>query len=113
MTYMLEDLPREVRICEYKINHSFTRTYTHTHTHSDTPELGHLKDGSTPRSWKSYFDHIIVDSKKPLFFAEGSMLREVDEETGSLIVGMFTGALQAGKVFSGGKSSFPPLSLLK
>lgn len=61
------------------------------------------KDGCSPRSWKSYFDHIIVDSKKPLFFEEGSMLREVDEETGSLKVGMFTGALQPGKVFSGGE----------
>ena len=69
------------------------------------------QDGCSPRSWKSYFDHIIVDSKKPLFFEEGSMLREVDEETGSLKVGMFTGALQPGKVFSGGELPTPPLLL--
>jgi hypothetical protein len=71
-----------------------------------------MKDGCSPRSWKSYFDHIIVDSKKPLFFEEGSMLREVDEETGSLKVGMFTGALQPGKVFSGGELPPPRRSRL-
>ena len=31
------------------------------------------------RDWKSYFEYIIVDAKKPLFFQEGTMLREVDE----------------------------------
>lgn len=29
--------------------------------------------------WKNYFDYIIVDARKPLFFQEGTMLREVDE----------------------------------
>lgn len=29
--------------------------------------------------WKSYFDYILVDAKKPLFFQEGTMLREVNE----------------------------------
>ncbi len=57
------------------------------------------------RSWKSYFDYIIVDAKKPLFFEEGSMLREVDEETGSLRLGVFSGALQPGKVYNGGMCS--------
>ena len=66
--------------------------------------LQYTQDSAGHRSWKSYFDHIIVDAKKPLFFAEGTMLREVDEETGSLKVGMFTGALQRGKVFSGGEA---------
>ena len=58
---------------------------------------------SSNRSWKSYFDYIIVDAKKPLFFEEGSMLREVDEATGSLRLGVFTGALQPGKVYNGGE----------
>ena len=45
---------------------------------------------------------MIVDAKKPLFFEEGSMLREVDEKTGSLKLGAFTGSLQKEKVYSGG-----------
>lgn len=56
------------------------------------------------KEWKTYFDYIIVDAKKPLFFQEGTMLREVDELTGSLRLGMFTGELKQGKVFSGGSS---------
>ena len=35
--------------------------------------------GTPHQNWKSYFDYILVDAKKPLFFAEGSTLREVDE----------------------------------
>ena len=54
------------------------------------------------RSWRSYFDYVIVDAKKPLFFEEGSMLRELDENSGSLKLGVFTGSLQRGKVYSGG-----------
>ena len=54
-------------------------------------------------TWRSYFDYVIVDAKKPLFFEEGSMLREVDKETNSLRLGVFTGPMQQGKVFSGGE----------
>ena len=46
---------------------------------------------------------MIVDAKKPLFFEGGSMLREVDEKTQSLRLGVFTGSLQKGKVYSGGE----------
>ena len=55
------------------------------------------------RTWRSYFDYVIVDAKKPLFFEEGSMLREVDKQTGSLRLGVFTGSLGQGKVYSGGE----------
>lgn len=54
------------------------------------------------RQWRSYFDYVIVDAKKPLFFEEGSMLREVDEKTDSLKLGAFTGSLEEGRVYSGG-----------
>ncbi len=55
------------------------------------------------KTWRTYFDYVIVDAKKPLFFEEGSMLREVDDETSSLKLGVFTGRLMRGKVYSGGK----------
>lgn len=34
--------------------------------------------GREKRSWRSFFDLIVVDTKKPLFFAEGTVLRQVD-----------------------------------
>ena len=30
------------------------------------------------RDWTSFFDYIIVDARKPLFFGEGTILRQVD-----------------------------------
>ncbi|OXB73860.1 UNVERIFIED_CONTAM: hypothetical protein H355_005689 [Colinus virginianus] len=36
------------------------------------------KTGTPPRPWRSYFDLIVVDTRKPLFFAEGTVLRQVN-----------------------------------
>eukprot|EP00124_Ichthyophonus_hoferi_P000869 Ihof_evm10s37 gene=Ihof_evmTU10s37 len=55
-------------------------------------------------NWKSMFDVIIVNACKPLFFSEGTSLREVNEDTGSLLLGTVTGQLEPGKVYSGGSS---------
>uniref|UniRef100_H2UJU5 5'-nucleotidase, cytosolic IIb n=1 Tax=Takifugu rubripes TaxID=31033 RepID=H2UJU5_TAKRU len=52
----------------------------------------------------SYFDLILVDARKPLFFAEGTVLRQVDTTTGRLKIGTYTGPLQHGIVYSGGSS---------
>lgn len=30
------------------------------------------------RDWRLFFDYIVVDAKKPLFFAEGTSLKEID-----------------------------------
>ncbi|XP_019880637.1 cytosolic purine 5'-nucleotidase isoform X3 [Aethina tumida] len=54
------------------------------------------------RDWKTYFDIIVVDARKPLFFSEGTILRQVDIETGSLRLGIHTGPLQQGQIYSGG-----------
>ncbi|KAM7533325.1 hypothetical protein Aperf_G00000120494 [Anoplocephala perfoliata] len=54
------------------------------------------------RPWTSYFDFILTDAKKPLFFDEGTLLRAVDEETGRLSIGHHIGPLQNGKIYSGG-----------
>ncbi|XP_026464702.1 cytosolic purine 5'-nucleotidase-like [Ctenocephalides felis] len=56
------------------------------------------------RDWKTYFDVIVVDAHKPLFFGEGTILRQVDTRTGSLKVGTHMGPLQPGQVYSGGSS---------
>ncbi|XP_077593386.1 5'-nucleotidase, cytosolic II, like 1 isoform X2 [Stigmatopora nigra] len=62
------------------------------------------KFGDSTESWRSFFDLIVVDTKKPLFFAGGTVLRQVDTNTGKLRIGTYTGALQHGTVYSGGSS---------
>ena len=59
---------------------------------------------TTKRDWKSFFNFIIVDSQKPLFFAEGTTLRIIDPETGSMKLGSYSGQLQENEVYSGGKA---------
>lgn len=54
------------------------------------------------RDWKTYFNIIVVDAKKPLFFGEGTILRQVDTTTGALKVGTYLGTLHEGQVYSGG-----------
>ncbi|KAI4832719.1 hypothetical protein KUCAC02_015673, partial [Chaenocephalus aceratus] len=62
------------------------------------------KPGTSHRPWQSYFDLILVDARKPLFFGEGTVLRQVDTITGRLKIGTYTGPLQHGIVYSGGSS---------
>ncbi|XP_067879286.1 cytosolic purine 5'-nucleotidase-like isoform X2 [Heterodontus francisci] len=62
------------------------------------------KPGTLHCSWHSYFDLIVVDTRKPLFFGEGTVLRQVDTESGKLRIGTYTGPLQRGIVYSGGSS---------
>ncbi|EDV99578.1 GH12351 [Drosophila grimshawi] len=59
-------------------------------------------DDESHRDWKSYFDVIVVDARKPLFFDEGTVLRQVDTKTGGLKIGTHIGPLQPGQVYSGG-----------
>ncbi|KAF5270377.1 hypothetical protein FQR65_LT05565 [Abscondita terminalis] len=54
------------------------------------------------RNWKTYFDIIVVDARKPLFFGEGTILRQVDTNTGALKVGIHTGPFLKDHVYSGG-----------
>lgn len=30
------------------------------------------------KQWRAFFDLVVVDTRKPLFFAEGTVLRQVD-----------------------------------
>ncbi|XP_031562087.1 cytosolic purine 5'-nucleotidase-like isoform X2 [Actinia tenebrosa] len=63
------------------------------------------KDGSnSQRHWTSYFDYVVVDARKPLFFDKGTALRQVDAETGTLSIGRYSGALKQGHIYSGGSS---------
>ncbi|NXA55570.1 NT5D4 protein, partial [Nothocercus julius] len=64
-----------------------------------------LTPSPTQRPWRSYFDLIVVDTRKPLFFAEGTVLRQVNTDTGNLRMGTYTGPLQHCAVYSGGESA--------
>ncbi|XP_063221621.1 cytosolic purine 5'-nucleotidase isoform X2 [Bacillus rossius redtenbacheri] len=70
-------------------------TYLFDFPHGARPEEPH-------RDWKTYFDTIVVDARKPLFFGEGTILRQVDTTTGALKIGTHMGPLQKGQVYSGG-----------
>ncbi|XP_074546483.1 5'-nucleotidase, cytosolic II, like 1 [Halichoeres trimaculatus] len=63
-----------------------------------------VKGGNPQDQWRSYFDLIVVDTRKPQFFAEGTVLRQVDTDTGKLRIGTYTGDLKHGTVYSGGSS---------
>ncbi|KAL0965576.1 hypothetical protein UPYG_G00283130 [Umbra pygmaea] len=55
-------------------------------------------------TWRTFFDLVVVDTRKPLFFGEGTVLRQVDTNTGKLRIGTYTGNLSHGTVYSGGSS---------
>lgn len=70
-------------------------TYLFDYPHGARPEDPH-------RNWKTYFDTIVVDARKPLFFGEGTILRQVDTDTGALKIGIHTGPFHKEHVYSGG-----------
>ncbi|KAK0397183.1 hypothetical protein QR680_002022 [Steinernema hermaphroditum] len=53
-------------------------------------------------NWTEYFDITVVDASKPKWFAEGTVFREVDTNTGALKIGIHAGPLKRGVVYSGG-----------
>lgn len=62
------------------------------------------EEGVPLPKWKDLFDLILVDARKPLFFGEGTALRQVDEVTGQLRIGRYTGKHERGLIYSGGNS---------
>ncbi|XP_056005625.1 cytosolic purine 5'-nucleotidase-like [Ostrea edulis] len=54
------------------------------------------------RKWTSYFDYVVVDAKKPLFFEEGTILRKVDRTSNKLSIGHHVGKLEQHCAYSGG-----------
>lgn len=60
------------------------------------------KPGQQKRDWVTYFDYIVVDAKKPTFFREGTILRQVNRTTGAVKIGGHMGPLRKGQIYSGG-----------
>lgn len=67
--------------------------------------LSFLQANEPHRDWQTYFDIVVVDARKPLFFSEGTILRQVDTKTGALKMGTHIGPLLKGQVYSGGMFS--------
>jgi 5'-nucleotidase len=64
-----------------------------------------LNDAEAGRDWKSYFDYIVVDAKKPLFFDGGTPLKVINIETKRKEIGCHIGPLEVNKIYSGGSCS--------
>lgn len=58
------------------------------------------------RSWKSYFDYIVVDACKPRYFGTGTPLRQVNDNNSGLKIGSPIGPLEKHSIYSGGKGLF-------
>ena len=70
--------------------------------------MTYLFDFPGLRPWRSYFSYTVVDGRKPAFFGEGTVLRQVDVNTGKLKIGRHTGELREDSVYSGGKTKNNP-----
>jgi len=64
--------------------------------------MTYLFDFPGLRPWRSYFNYTVVDGRKPAFFGEGTVLRQVDVNTGKLKIGRHTGEMREDAVYSGG-----------
>lgn len=66
--------------------------------------MQYLLDGfnGNYKSWRDYWDIIIVSGGKPSWFGTGATLREVDPVTGKLSLSKITGTFQSTKVYHGG-----------
>ncbi|KAI6218249.1 5' nucleotidase family [Aphelenchoides besseyi] len=71
-------------------------------TNSDYTYTNGLMTYILGANWTSFFDITVVDARKPLWFAEGTVFREVNTKTGALQVGIHTGPLRSERVYSGG-----------
>uniref|UniRef100_A0A914S432 Uncharacterized protein n=1 Tax=Parascaris equorum TaxID=6256 RepID=A0A914S432_PAREQ len=71
-------------------------------TNSDYAYTNGVMEYLIGKDWTSYFNITVVNAHKPKWFAEGTVFREVNTETGALKIGIHTGPLKQGEVYSGG-----------
>ncbi|KHN83148.1 Cytosolic purine 5'-nucleotidase [Toxocara canis] len=71
-------------------------------TNSDYAYTNGLMEYMIGKDWTSYFNITVVNAHKPKWFAEGTVFREVNTESGVLKIGIHTGPLKQGEVYSGG-----------
>jgi len=64
--------------------------------------MGFILQNQEGTPWEDFFNYVLVDARKPAFFSEGTVLRQVERDTGKLMIGRHTGAIKEGTVYSGG-----------
>ncbi|KHJ48272.1 HAD superfamily hydrolase, 5'-nucleotidase [Trichuris suis] len=74
---------------------------TNSAYHYTDKVMAYLLD-SENRNWRSYFDAIVVDANKPLWFAEGTVFRQIDTESGVPKIGSHIGPLKPHVAYAGG-----------
>jgi len=110
----VEDLPKYVKKDErlpqvlYNLQKSGAKTFLLTNSgweYSDKVMHYLLDFPNAPyagKSWQTYFNFTVVDARKPSFFAEGAVMRQVNKLTGQLSIGSHRGGLEDSAVYSGG-----------
>uniref|UniRef100_A0A1I7V938 Cytosolic purine 5'-nucleotidase n=1 Tax=Loa loa TaxID=7209 RepID=A0A1I7V938_LOALO len=71
-------------------------------TNSDYSYTNGVMEYLLGADWTSYFNITIVDAKKPKWFAEGTVFRQVNTKTSALKIGTHVGPLEQGQVYAGG-----------
>jgi len=100
----LEDDP-ELAIMLHKLRSSGKKLFLLTNSYYPYSNvlMSHLLDRQLPEyeSWQSFFDYVVVGSKKPSFFDDGEQFLEIDLESGELS-GEAVDVPLRGKVYQGG-----------
>lgn len=99
----LPDLPRLLDIMREHGKKIFLLTNSEYSYSNSVMEYLFAVPTAHGRSWQSYFDFIVVDACKPLFFSEGTFLRQLDIETGTVRIGLESDpTVKASNIYSGG-----------
>lgn len=78
-SYNKGDMNRKTGSIRGHIRTHFIAVLSRTQRQWQTESIISLLQAGTPhRPWQSYFDLIVVDARKPVFFGEGTVLRQVD-----------------------------------
>ncbi|KAF2077245.1 hypothetical protein CYY_001434 [Polysphondylium violaceum] len=112
---VLDDLPRYIRktpdmpvfFDRLRQNDSKVFLLTNSEFYYTNKVMSYMLDGFNDKykSWRDYFDIVIVGADKPRFFSEGTTMREVDTATGNLLITNVKDRFEPGKVYNGGSLS--------
>ncbi|EGG18562.1 5'-nucleotidase [Cavenderia fasciculata] len=111
---VLDDMPRYIKKTQANVlfdrlrqNNNKVFLLTNSEFYYTNKVMSYLLNDTNPKykSWRDYFDVIIVGADKPRFFSEGTTIREVDINTGNLMITHVKDRFEAGKVYHGGSLS--------
>ncbi|GAM28861.1 hypothetical protein SAMD00019534_120370 [Acytostelium subglobosum LB1] len=113
-TKVLDDMPRYIKKTNCHVFFDRLRQdkkkvflLTNSEYYYTNKVMSYLLNDTNPnyKSWRDFFDFIIVGADKPRFFSEGTTIREVDIATGNLKITNVKDRFEPGKVYHGGSLS--------